>query len=857
MVRLKLSIITFSYLIISTYWRHIIKVSAHHLLSRSYLSDLSVLLRLNLHDCLELLLRRPMLVLALILTALILTGKKPGSSDREGKAYAAADGRRLEVSGTVVSRECTAKGYRIIMDHLVFEAPDSYSSSIYRSIIQTLNAAVRSGDRIQIFLSNGQTENITMYGEGQEASFWSDSKASADQTELFMKIRIGDRVRFHGKCSQPEQASNPGQFDSRSYYLARRIILKMSEADLRSREDSKENWLYSACHRYLDTLASIRIGMQMGLQYSFGIKDSSLIAASVLGDKSGLDAETLQLFRDGGLSWLICVSSLHMSLLGRALYHFLRKRGISFISASAVSGIVVISYALLTGFSISSQRALVTFLIWLGAEVSGRTRDTLTSLSCAALFILLRQPYALWDASFLLSFVCILSLEYLTPALERVIKPRYSIQKKICGSISIWIGSLPAVLWFFYQTAPFAGLVYLIVLPVMSLFLGLGITGSMAGYAALLTGSGFILQIGRLFAYPCHILLQVFQMVCSLEREIPGSVLILGRPAGWQMAVYYTTLVIFVLYIRSAGNETFRKRPEIARRGLNRTRAGSGAMLLALIWIICFRIDPDFSFLCLDIGQGSCNLIRSKGVTCLFDAGSSSVDHVWQYRIDSTLKYYGISRIDKVFLSHGDMDHINGVEQMLELYHRNLIGQNAGDVTIGQILLPDLPCTDDRLAPIIDEAGENGIPVDYVSAGQSFSFKDMSFDILDPSPDRITGNANEDCTVMLIRYQNLRIFCMGDLEKEGEEMFVKSWQDSYAGTWDMDPSCRVLIAGHHGSKNATSEALLNCIKPDIALISCGKNNRYGHPSAQVLNRLEMAEVPYRRTDQEGAILIMN
>jgi competence protein ComEC len=110
---------------------------------------------------------------------------------------------------------------------------------------------------------------------------------------------------------------------------------------------------------------------------------------------------------------------------------------------------------------------------------------------------------------------------------------------------------------------------------------------------------------------------------------------------------------------------------------------------------------------------------------------------------------------------------------------------------------------------------------------------------------------------MLAVFRDLRILLMGDLEKEGEAKFVRDLQASRLFPSLSGQGKLVLIAGHHGSKYATSEALLEMVKPDAVLISCGKNNRYGHPAGEMLRRLEQARIPYHRTDLEGAIRVSN
>ena len=850
-------------------------------------------------------LRRPLFMVSILLICLILSGRYPSGSDPDGMKYCAADGRHLFVSGIVEGRGITANGYRLILDHLSFPEHDSgrgkdgnSSHSVLQSVVQELNQALSPSDRLQVFLSDGTGTVRFMYGEMEEedtSGLWENASAREDQTGIFEAVRIGDRISLYGICSQPEKATNPGQFDSRSYYLARRIVLKMRDAKLkghwrRGREllpvpdsaggpDSGEiasagpassflsgigTW-YCA---YRNLICDLRVGMQKGLLSAFGPQDASQAAAFVLGDGSGLDSGTKNLFRSGGLSWLVCVSSLHISLLGMMLFRLLRSRGISFAVSSAAAFFAVGSYALLTDYSLSAQRALVTFALWLGAQIFGRTRDTLTSLSAAACVILIRQPYALRDSSFLMSFVCILSLEYLTPAMIRILRVKRAMPRRFCSTFCLWLGSLPAVLWFFYQTSPYASMLYPVMLPLMSLFLGFGILGSLGGCLYFRTGISVFLIAGKTFSWPCRIMLGAMRGLCGMEQELPGSVLILGRPAVWQMILYYAVLAFFVIRIRKwepgkrklsalrlgpAGNvlpaARFQNRP------LSRIRILSAGILSALVLMICLRLRPEFRYTCLDIGQGSCNLIEHNGCAYLFDAGSSSVKDVWQYRISSTLKYYGIRKVDMVFLSHGDTDHINGIEQMLSQYHENLIGQNAQDVTIGRILVPDLPVPDERISAILAYAGEHGIKTGCVSEGAALTQSGMAMDILGPSPLRITGEANQDCIVMMVRYRNLKILLTGDLEKEAEQMFVRSWQGSSLFSSSGKADKMILAAGHHGSRYATSRQLLDLVKPDLVLISCGKNNRYGHPARQMLERVIEAGVPYRRTDLEGAISV--
>ena len=800
--------------------------------------------------------------MAIALALLIWLGRMSGLYDPGGRQFPEIQDSHLTVAGTVAGRETYAGGCRVILDSLSFL---SDGSGPFRNTIPVLNERLHSSDRMLVNLTAGWGIESDLFGNPVSESYTYDPEQHKDQTGIFLRLHTGDRVIFRGKCAQPEQGSNPGQFDLRSYYHARNVYFTLRDADLIDRI-SGDFSARSAGYLVRDIIDGVRYRMQKGLTEVFGQEDASYMAAMLLGDKSGLSTEKRQVFRDGGIAYLLAVSALHVTLAGRAVYRLLRRLRRSFLFSAVISSFFLILYVIMTGGSISAQRACIMFIFWASSQIPGRTEDRLTSLSGAALFILLRQPYALFDSSFQISCTCILSMELLPGAIFRVVCPGRSrnsetdarghgICRMILVPLSIQIGTLPVFLYWYYQICPYTWLLHTVFLTAMSLMMGFGMCA--AACAMLLNTAAWAMTVfhaaGLLLAGPCHYLITFFLLICRALQELPFSVIITGRPHIVQVLVYYLILAAFILLLRTADRRVLKE-----NRGKVRT---AGVMtLLGLMCLITFRVIPRFRFTCLDIGQGSCNLIECGNYTCLFDAGSSSVDNVWLYRIDSTLKYYGISRVDTVFLSHADTDHINGIEQMLAMYHRNLTGLNAADVTVGQILLPDLPQDDGRIAEIIRQAGRWKIPVGYVSEGADLQANGMDLRVLGPSADRITGDANQDCIVLQACCGGINILMTGDLEKEGEEMFIRHYRDDahfHHNENGIQPreEYKILIAGHHGSGNATSESMLDLVKPDLVLISCGRNNRYGHPAGEMLERLKAYGVPWRRTDLEGALCI--
>lgn len=246
----------------------------------------------------------------------------------------------------------------------------------------------------------------------------------------------------------------------------------------------------------------------------------------------------------------------------------------------------------------------------------------------------------------------------------------------------------------------------------------------------------------------------------------------------------------------------------------------------------------------LDVGQGDGIYMKTpQGRHFLIDGGSSDILNVGTYRIEPYLESQGVAELDYVFVSHGDSDHTSGIEEML-------INQEFG-IRINTIVLPNEDVIDEELYALAELASENKTKVVVMEAGDIIieeisSDKQMKLTCIAPT-DAFEGEiGNASSMVLDLQYGEFDMLFTGDLEKEGEEIVTES-----GNLRDYD----VLKVGHHGSKYATSKAFLEQVKPEIALISAGKDNSYGHPAVETLERLENVGCKVYSTQQCGAITI--
>ena len=307
-----------------------------------------------------------------------------------------------------------------------------------------------------------------------------------------------------------------------------------------------------------------------------------------------------------------------------------------------------------------------------------------------------------------------------------------------------------------------------------------------------------------------------------------------------------------------------RKAPEersLAEKRLRKHMGNAVVAGLVAFAVLLFTLKPPGknSVTFLDVGQGDCILVRvSTGQTYLFDCGSTSRSGVGEYVLLPCLKYYGIRSIDALFLSHPDADHVNGALELLAM------GDKSG-IAIRQLVLPAVREADreKQLGELV-KAAENspqGSPVlvGYLSAGESWDCGGAVFTCLHPARNYGAEDANQYSECLLVEFgekdqkqagQKWTLLLTGDVEGNGEEAMFQELRKRNVG------GLTVLKAAHHGSRNSTSEELLAWLTPKVTVISCGRDNRYGHPHKELLERLEASGTFVLQTAQRGAITIV-
>lgn len=785
--------------------------------------------------------KRPLFTAAVLLLALmaLLLYFHRGFSDKSTLNLMSEDGSCISISGTVVS----ADSKYIYLGKLSFiPSSENISSSLGRSIMLKKN--------IKIMLS----------------------KDSISESGISGDLSIGNRISVYGTFRIFSSASNPGEFDAKAYYESLNICGKITPSDLSVTGMEKS---YPA-----EIFYRVRLFLGQRIDAVFPEKEASVIKDLLLGDKAGLDPDIKALYQRNGIAHILSVSSLHISLLGYGLFRLLRKLGTGRRVSAAVSTAVLICYGMLTGPSTSAVRAISIFAIAMGANIFRRTTDSLTSLSMAALILMISNPQCIRSCSFLLSFGSALGIYVFYPAMKKILLPsdlkihRYEEKNKktrikkivsdfikgmgnsLLTSLSITLTTLPVQLYFFYEIPTYSVLINLAVLPFLSCLM---ISSFIALFPPLQIPAAFI---------SC-LILKWYEYLCGIFDRLPGSGWNPGCPPAYVIIIYYIFWIAFVAASRFMKKEAvipdffkrrrlFKKRPGIASKPA--LRILSALCTVFLMILLCMPHLKPGTAVFLDVGQGDCILVYTEGrEVYVFDGGSTSRTDVGKYVIKPVLKYYGFSTIDAVFISHTDSDHYNGIEEILE-------NEDDWNIDIKRLYFPDTDGLSEESGYLTllnstgyatpnetseSSAGYAGedIYVGFVSRGDCWQSGSTTFTCLHPPEGYCSEDINESSACFYVTFGSgsSSLLLCGDITGDGEERLTEALASF--------PPVTVLKVAHHGSRNSTSELFLNTVNASAAVISAGRNNRYGHPHAETLERLNEINCKIYTTAERGAITV--
>lgn len=692
----------------------------------------------------------------------------------------------------------------LLIDTLgIANMPLTFRESVAASLVEDKQQVTVSGT---VYKQEEKNEQILLYLNN--TYLYQDSKSIKSNDiiiyqDLQTKIPIGNQIKVSGKSKKFQKPSNPGQFNSYLYYKSLNIDFSVQASSIEIIDDNT--------NKFKDSLYQFSSRLSSNFdQITKEDTENGTFKAMVLGDKSDFTGSIKDLYQKGGILHAFCVSGLHVGMIGMFIFTTLRKCGFGYKSAGIVGISMVICYGVMTGFGVSAIRAVIMFTVGMISKMLGRTYDILSSVSLAAIIVLIDNPLYIINTGFQLSFGAIIGIGAVAPVLTQIIKTESAIIQAFLSSLSVTIVTFPIILYSYYEFPIYSIILNLIIIPIMGYVLISGILGCLCAEISIGLGS-FMLGMGSY-------ILKLYETLCELTAKLPYSSIIIGKPTIIQILIYYLLLIAMLLLINKREKKRY------------------GFIFFFMILIISFHHNKEFSVTFLDVGQGDGIVIQSaKGTTFMIDGGSTDVKSVGKYRILPYLKSMAIKKLDYCILTHPDEDHKSGLVEVI----------NSG-YEIKNLIMPKIKMEDEAYSELVQLAQEAGIRVIYFGKGDKLKEGELELECLHPYTEYVTDSRNDYSTVLSLTFGELDMLLTGDVEDKGEKEITNMIEKNYD----------VLKVAHHGSKNSTSKEFLDKINAEYAIISCGENNRYGHPHKELIERLNDKGMEVMITKDMGAITIM-
>jgi len=670
-----------------------------------------------------------------------------------------------------------------------------------------------------------QAETLTLEDESQHKV----RGLALVRVPRYPEYRYGDRLEIQGLLETPPEF---GEFSYKDYLARQGVysLVRRPQITLLERGRGSPFWatLYAFKRRAQDTIARLLPDPQ-----------AALLTGILLGVESGIPADLMDAFSATGTSHIIAISGFNISIIA-GLFTALSARlfGGRRAMPFAVAGIVL--YTLFVGASAAVVRAAIMGALTMIALHYGRQADAFTSLFAAGILMTAINPYTLWDVGFQLSVAATAGLILYTGPLERWITRLLAaflreemaqrvvavINEALIVTLAAQITTLPIILYNFRQLSLITLLTNFLILSAQP---GVMLWGGVATLAGLVW-----LPAGQVLSWVAWLFLTYTIRAVELTARVPYAAVSLGRISPLPVWIYYG----FLLGGYVVSQMDAEHRQSLWQRLTSRLPAKALitglALAVILIWVAASSLpDGKLHVVFFDVGQGDAIFIQTpQGRQVLIDGGPDPT--ALTAALGRRLPFWDRS-LDLVILTHPDADHITGLIPVLERYR------------VDRVLDPGYPSTSQNYIRWLELIAEKRISALLARAGLRVELEpglvcEVLHPASDPDPE---GKANDASAVTRWTWGQVTFLLPGDIEQGVEAALVASGQPLKA---------TVLKAPHHGSDTSSSAAFLQAVDPQLVVVSVGADNRFGHPSPEVLERLAGRTV--LRTDERGTIEIV-
>ena len=650
------------------------------------------------------------------------------------------------------------------------------------------------------------------------------------------EIEYGNKIKLEGTYIKPSKSRNYRGFDYSNYLKTENIYGTIEQnGKIELIKEKNINYLFINLYKVKNKIIK-------NINNKFPEETRGVFLGILLGDKSSIEEDVRQNFADSSLSHILAVSGTHISYVVICISVLFKKLKLNKNIRKVLTSLVLFMYLYLVDFSVSATRAVIMSTIVIMQMLFYRKQDTITTIAFSSIIILINNPYSILNIGFLLSyggtigiilFVNRISIESKEDFFQRF----KSYLKDICiVTISAQTIIMPIIIYYF-NTISFTFIISNII---ASLIIGPII---MIGLV-IIAISFFKIPIISLIIRFYNILIVILVRTADIISKIPMSKIYLKTPTTLEIIFYYSVvfLIALLIYIKKSNRKFIKKTIQIDIYNLknffinNRNKVLIFISIVSLISITSIKIPKELKINFIDVGQGdSCLITTPQNKKVIVDSGGSESYDVGKNVLLPYLLDKRITKIDYIMISHFDTDHCKGFEYVLE------------NIKVKNVIISKQSETSENFKQIMKIIRKKRINLIIVQKETKIKIDNFTtVDILSPQSENIADNMNDNSIVAKFEAYNFSILFTGDASEKIEKELIKE---------KINLKSDILKVSHHGSKTGTSEEFLKSVKPKIALIGVGENNKFGHPTKDVIKRLTENKIKIYRTDTDGEIRI--
>ena len=680
-------------------------------------------------------------------------------------------------------------------------------------------------------------------------------------TQIYIEVKkdiqfeYGDKVLLQGGFRKGSEQRNTGGFDYQLYLKSIHIYGTLKVENYQKISSDNVNWIAKSIN-------TIKLAITKNIENILEKEDVQIVKGLILGDTTTLEEELKEKFQVANISHVLAVSGMHIIYIVIGIEvifkKLLGKRPVKYV---VIFGLVF--YMSITGFTSSIVRAGIMGMMNIVAFLVYRKNDIWTSIAISLGIILIQNPYAITGVGLQLSYLGTIGIilfnknirQYLDnikwiknniriKRSKRISKIIENLKNMISVTLSAQLMILPIMLYHFNMI----GIYFVITNILVSIMIG-----PIMFLSIIFIFSTFIhLQISQFISIFLSLGIKGLIQISNLSN-LPFSQIYVSTPNILLITIYYIIILagnqIYKIYISKYLNTTqtrvknlialmkyklYEKKKQ-TRKMYQRIFQEKNVkafivrtykvILLIILLIGIYQFPKDLEIHFLDVGQGDSSFIITPNHKTILIDGGGSTSSTFDVGKDTLIPYVldkGYTKLDYVFISHFDQDHIGGILSLLE------------ELKVGQIFISKQGEESENYKTFLKIIQEENLKVQEVKIGDKITIGDVTFHILWPSEKQIEENQlNNNAMVMKLHYKDFSMLFTGDIEEVAEKKIL----DTYRNHLDM-LKATVLKVAHHGSKSSSTEEFLKAVNSKVAMIGVGENNMFGHPSDVVLERLQ-------------------